>query len=287
MERKSDAETTEEARSGPTQKPPFETPARQKMDTLDRLGNCQYTIMVCLLYLRAYIRSNLAVAEQRPGFHHPWSTQGARQLCTEAEGAYCSHADAITCHDLVPNQQCYYDFKYDDEDTVLNELEEFYSYVEMPQAAENLKAWGGSFHGGVGLYFIHPTSHLVLSAERMDQESTIKAQSSCGTSSGESRTQGCGNKIHKCAQAALYFARFVTALRPQAQLPDQFVSGTFAETTSPEHQLHWIFENCKVVRDANGLSIIVEAMKIASSKHDLLGLAHYSDEPASLYLTLI
>ena len=48
------------------------------------------------------------------------------------------------------------------------------------------------------------------------------------------------------------------------------VLGTFAETTSPEHQLHWIFENCKFVRDANGLSNIVEAMKIASSKHDFL-----------------
>lgn len=42
------------------------------------------------------------------------------------------------------------------------------------------------------------------------------------------------------------------------------------ETTSPEHQLHWIFENCKVVRAANGLSNIVEAMKIASSKLDML-----------------
>jgi hypothetical protein len=47
-------------------------------------------------------------------------------------------------------------------------------------------------------------------------------------------------------------------------------AGTFAETISPEHQLHWIFENCKVVRSANGVSTIVEAMKIASSKHDLL-----------------
>jgi hypothetical protein len=46
-------------------------------------------------------------------------------------------------------QQCYSDFKYDDEDTVLNEIEEFYSYVEMPQAAENLKAWEGSFQGGM------------------------------------------------------------------------------------------------------------------------------------------
>ena len=47
-------------------------------------------------------------------------------------------------------------------------------------------------------------------------------------------------------------------------------SGTFAETSSPEHQLHWIFENCKVVRSANGLSTLVEALKIAGAKHDLL-----------------
>jgi hypothetical protein len=53
------------------------------------------------------------------------------------------------------------------------------------------------------------------------------------------------------------------------------VLGTFAETTSPEHQLHWIFENCKVVRDANGLSNIVEAMKIASLKHDFLWFGLY------------
>ena len=30
----------------------------------------------------------------------------------------------------------------------MNEIEEFYSYVEMPQAAENLRAWEGSFDGG-------------------------------------------------------------------------------------------------------------------------------------------
>lgn len=50
-------------------------------------------------------------------------------------------------------------------------------------------------------------------------------------------------------------------------------SGTFAETSSPEHQLHWIIENSKVVRSANGLSNIVDALKIASSKHDLLWYA--------------
>lgn len=30
---------------------------------------------------------------------------------------------------------------------MLNEIEEFYSYVEMPQVAENLRAWEGSFEG--------------------------------------------------------------------------------------------------------------------------------------------
>jgi hypothetical protein len=30
----------------------------------------------------------------------------------------------------------------------MNEIDEFYSYVEMPQVAENLKAWEGSYNGG-------------------------------------------------------------------------------------------------------------------------------------------
>ncbi|KAH9062231.1 hypothetical protein EDB87DRAFT_1608017 [Lactarius vividus] len=132
-------------------------------------------------------------------------------------------------------KQCYYDFKYDDEDTVLNELEEFYSYVEMPQAAENLKAWGGSFQGE---WTKSPPSkrraHVELLLESLE---------------------------HKDVEI-----RFTNARRLL-----YILQGTFAETTSPEHQLHWIFENCKVVCDANGLSNIVEAMKIASSKHDLLG----------------
>ena len=36
----------------------------------------------------------------------------------------------------------------------MNEIDEFYSYVEMPQVAENLKAWKGSFPGGMSCCFI-------------------------------------------------------------------------------------------------------------------------------------
>lgn len=44
--------------------------------------------------------------------------------------------------------------------------------------------------------------------------------------------------------------------------------GTFAETTSPEHQMHWIIENCKTVRAADGVTVIVDALKLLSVKHE-------------------
>ncbi|KAH8105930.1 N1221-domain-containing protein [Cristinia sonorae] len=131
-------------------------------------------------------------------------------------------------------KQSYYDFRYDDEDTVLNEIEEFYSYVEMPQVAENLTAWKeGGFPKWLDSTFAQRKAHVEVLLEGLE---------------------------HRDAEF-----RFTSARRLLYVL-----QGTFAETTSPEDQLHWIFENCKVVRAANGVSNIVEAMKIACSKHDLL-----------------
>ena len=71
------------------------------------------------------------------------------------------------------------------------------------------------------------------------------------------------------ARRLFYILQGALRVFPNVQLAYD-LSGTFRETTSPEHQLHWIFENCKVVRGANGVSTIVEAMKIAQSKHDFL-----------------
>ena len=51
--------------------------------------------------------------------------------------------------------------------------------------------------------------------------------------------------------------------------PFHFV-GVFGETTSPEQQFFWIVENCKTFRDCNGVSIVKDAMSIATGKHDLL-----------------
>ncbi|KAF7331855.1 hypothetical protein MKEN_00065600 [Mycena kentingensis (nom. inval.)] len=146
---------------------------------------------------------------------------------------------------MPKDRQWLYDFKYDDEDTVMSEIAEFYSYVEMPQVAENLRAWEGSFHG--------EWTKSPLTTRKAHVEVLLESLE------------------HKNAEI-----RFTNARRLF-----YILQGTFAETVSPEHQLHWIFENCKVVRGANGVSTIIEAMKIASSKHDLLcGL---SDEQAAQY----
>ncbi|KAJ7638568.1 hypothetical protein FB45DRAFT_903249 [Roridomyces roridus] len=143
---------------------------------------------------------------------------------------------------MPKDKQWWYDYKYDDEDTVMNEIEEFYSYVEMPQVAENLKAWEGSFSGEwLKSPLATRKAHVEVLLESLE---------------------------HRNAEI-----RFTNARRLF-----YILQGTFAETQSPEHQLHAIYENCKIVRSANGLSSIIEAMKIASSKHDLLcGL---SDEEA-------
>ncbi|KAE9406015.1 hypothetical protein BT96DRAFT_852276 [Gymnopus androsaceus JB14] len=141
--------------------------------------------------------------------------------------------DSITLGQLRA-MQWWYDYNYDDEDTVMNELDELYSYVEMPQVAENLRAWQGSF-----------------------KDEWIKSSLEKRRSHVEYLLEGLE---HKDA-----LVRFTNARRLF-----YIVQGTFAETVSPEHQLHWVFENCKLVRSANGVSTVLEALKIASSKHDLL-----------------
>ncbi|KNZ80042.1 Protein FAM40A [Termitomyces sp. J132] len=135
---------------------------------------------------------------------------------------------------LPKPKQSFFDYVYDDEDTVMNEIDEFYSYVEMPQVEENVKAWEGSF--------ISDWTKAPVSQRKAHVELLLESLE------------------HRDAEV-----RFTNARRLFYVL-----QGTFVETTSPEHQLHWIFENCKVVRSVNGVSSIVEAMKIASSKHDML-----------------
>lgn len=45
-------------------------------------------------------------------------------------------------------QQTYFDFRYEDEDNLFEEINEFYAFIEADQLAENLRLWQGSFEGG-------------------------------------------------------------------------------------------------------------------------------------------
>ncbi|CUA67731.1 Factor arrest protein 11 [Saccharomyces cerevisiae S288c] [Rhizoctonia solani] len=134
-----------------------------------------------------------------------------------------------------------FDFRYEDEDTVFNEIDEFFSYVEVPQYAENMRAWQGSFTGEwIKSSIEHRKSYIELLLESLEHRDAEK--------------------------------RFVNARRLL-----YILQGAFAETTSPEHQLHWIIDSAKLVRGADGLSRIVDAIKISSSKHDVLSNISESD----------
>lgn len=63
---------------------------------------------------------------------------------------------------------------------MLNEIEEFYSYVEMPQVEENAKAWvQGTFEGGTRCPDPRPCRPLFDPLDlRMDQEPNIEEKGS-------------------------------------------------------------------------------------------------------------
>ncbi|KAG8863814.1 Factor arrest protein 11 [Tulasnella sp. 330] len=66
-------------------------------------------------------------------------------------------------------RQSIYDFRYEDEDTVSNEIEEFYSYVEMPQVGENWRAWQGSFEGDwIKSSFARRKAHVEILLESLE-----------------------------------------------------------------------------------------------------------------------
>src|ERR1700733_9624824 len=74
------------------------------------------------------------------------------------------------------------------------------------------------------------------------------------------------------ARRLLYILQGVTC-SPVVSFPlitHRSFAGVFGETTSPEQQFFWIVENCKTFRDCNGVSIVKDAMSIATGKHDLL-----------------
>lgn len=57
----------------------------------------------------------------------------------------------------------------------MNEIEEFYSYIEMPQVAENMKSWEGSFHDGMSILLQHPQLfRLIVECRGVDQGTVVQ-----------------------------------------------------------------------------------------------------------------
>lgn len=60
----------------------------------------------------------------------------------------------------------------------MNELDELYSYVEMPQVSENLRAWQGSFTGGA-----YTSTHLPVLPHNATQNGPRHLYHSAGRTS--------------------------------------------------------------------------------------------------------
>lgn len=51
-----------------------------------------------------------------------------------------------------------------------------------------------------------------------------------------------------------------------------YLKGNYAETSGPEHQLHWVIENAKLIRGTNGLPSVLFALQDAFSRIEALSL---------------
>ncbi|WVQ82395.1 hypothetical protein IAT38_004523 [Cryptococcus sp. DSM 104549] len=134
-----------------------------------------------------------------------------------------------------------FDFRYDDTDTLMNELQEFYPYVEMPHIAKNPEKFKGSFDG--------EWTEAPLSARKAYIEVQLEQIESPVT------------EVRRQAQGRLLY----------------LLQGCFGETSGPEEQLHWVMENAKAVRAVDGVATLVFCLRDAARRYG----AASDEKPAS------
>ncbi|KAL7412030.1 hypothetical protein BDY24DRAFT_394393 [Mrakia frigida] len=125
-----------------------------------------------------------------------------------------------------------YDFRYEDSDTLMSELQEFFSYDDVLHLDRALLAFQSSHDEDQGDW-----------TKRTPYQKAAFVEAEL-----EKMKEG------RDVDAALKLT--------------YILQGTFAETTSPEHQLHLIIENSRIVRQAGGLAILIDCLKDASKRHD-------------------
>ncbi|RUS21017.1 N1221-like protein-domain-containing protein [Endogone sp. FLAS-F59071] len=130
-------------------------------------------------------------------------------------------------------KQPQHDFIYADSDTLKNEIDEFYNYLEIPQYIENKEL----FQEGFGERWTECTiserrvyiEYLLEQLELKDIEKRLAT-----------------------TRRLLYIAQ-----------------GTFAECSDSTVHLHWIVENNKILRKSGALLSYYQALKLASNAHDI------------------
>nr|CDI53470.1 conserved hypothetical protein [Melanopsichium pennsylvanicum 4] len=187
-----------------------------------------------------------------------------------------------------------YDFPiHADADSMQNEIDEFYSYVEVPQTAENRAAWEewcalpshlrnaafSSFPSEASAAEPYP-SHLAQGGSALGLGLTQGARHTAGGARrpslaepllGEWTTLGSSTR-RRILQSLL---STLEVRDPEARFRASrallyLLQGAFADTAGPEHQLHWLLENARMVRSLGGLGELYSAIKLASWKHDYL-----------------
>ncbi|WVW83665.1 hypothetical protein I302_105686 [Kwoniella bestiolae CBS 10118] len=134
-----------------------------------------------------------------------------------------------------------FSYRYDDTDTLMNELQEFYPYVEMAHIAKQPEKFKGSFDGDwTEAPLPKRREYIELQLEYL--ESPV-------------------HDTRRTAQGRLLY----------------LLQGVFAETTSPEMQLHWVIENAKAIRAVDGIATIVVGLRDAARKYT----ASADDKPQS------
>ncbi|GHJ87632.1 hypothetical protein NliqN6_4034 [Naganishia liquefaciens] len=132
-----------------------------------------------------------------------------------------------------------FDFHYEDSSDILSELSEFFPYAEMSHLLDNLH----EFQIDVGQDA--KWTEEDLAARRNYVQMQVEWLE------------------HRDLEERMKAARRLTYL----------IQGNFAECAGPEYQLHWIIENARLVRAADGLSSALVALKDACVRHDTVSRA--------------
>ncbi|KAL1405394.1 Factor arrest protein 11 [Vanrija albida] len=125
-----------------------------------------------------------------------------------------------------------FDFRYDDTDTLMNELNEFYPYIEMAYVQQNATRFEGSFSG--------KWTTAPLRKRREYVEKQLEYLESPVT------------ETRRAAQGRLLY----------------LLQGCFAETESSEDQLHWIIANAQLIRSVDGVATLVLGLRDAARRYD-------------------